>query len=452
MSALSNRRSAWRHLALSGVAAVMLAGCGSDDPSEPAAQAPAASPAPPAPALAPAPTTLKSATDVGPPLTPNQLDSVVAVSTAAGLAGASRCAVQVVEIVYATTAPDGMPAQASGAVMIPSGPGCEGPYPLVAYSPGTDLQRTRSMANVGDPEVQLVAAMLASQGFVVAATDYLGYSKSDLPYYPYLHAASEATASLEALRAAQELGTQRGVGLNGKVFVTGYSQGGHASMATQKAIETGTVPEFSLAGAGHMSGPYNLSGSVNAALGDLPLGDLGSTFYIPFTVTSLQKVYKNLYTTPGDFFQAPYDATIERIFPSPSGVSVSDLIAQDKLPVLLSSLVTEGFIAAALNPASALHRAFVANSPTDFAPKARTLLCGGSKDPVVRYQNTRDAVAAFQAAGSTAVTSFDVENEPSYANLLRDDLVPVGVNGGYHASRVPPLCLLQVRNLFLTLR
>lgn len=451
MLALANRRSAWRHLALSGVAAVLLAGCGNDDPSEPAAQAPAAAPAPPA-VPAPAPTTLKSATDVGPPLTPNQLDSVVAISTAAGLAGASRCAVQVVEIVYATSAPDGTPAQASGAVMIPSEPGCEGPYPLVAYSPGTDLQRTRSMANIGDPEVQLVAAMLASQGFVVAATDYLGYAKSDLAYHPYLHAASEATAALDALRAARELGILRGVGLNGKVLVTGYSQGGHASMATQKAIETGTVSGFTLAGAGHMSGPYNLSGSVSAALGDLPLGNLGSTFYISFTVTALQKVYKDLYTAPGDFFQAPYDATIEGIFPSPPGVSVDDLIAQGKLPVLLSNLVTEGFIAAAMNPASALHRAFVANSPTDFAPKARTLLCGGSKDPVVRYQNTRDAVAAFQAAGSTAVTSFDVENEPSYANLLRDNLAPVGVNGGYHASRVPPLCLLQVRNLFLTLR
>ena len=374
MTALCKRRGAWRFLALSGVAAMLLAGCGSDDSSEPAVQAPVASPAAPPPA--PAPTTLKSATDVGPPLTPNQLDSVVAVSTAAGLAGASRCAVQVVEIVYATTAPDGTPAQASGAVMIPSGPSCEGPYPLVSYAPGTDLQRTRTMANVGDPEVQLVAAMLASQGFVVAATDYLGYSKSDLPYHPYLHASSEATASLDALRAARELGTQRGVGLSGKVFVTGYSQGGHASMATQKTIETSTASEFALAGAGHMSGPYNLSGSVNASLGDLPLGDLGSTFYIPITVTSLQKVYKNLYTTPGDFFQAPYDATIEGIFPSPSGVSVQDLIAQDKLPVLLGSLVTEGFIAAALNPTSALHRAFVANSPTDF--------CTQGKDPAVR--------------------------------------------------------------------
>jgi hypothetical protein len=49
------------------------------------------------------------------------------------------------------------------------------------------------------------------------------------------------------------------------------------------------------------------------------------------------------------------------------------------------------------------------------------------------------------------VTVFDVEADPAYAPLLRDDLLPVDINAGYHASLVPPLCLLQVRNLFLTL-
>lgn len=335
--------------------------------------------------------------------------------------------------------------------MIPSGPACAGPFPLVAYSRGTDLNKARALAAPGDDEAQLVAALLASLGFIVAATDYLGYASSTFPDHPYLHSSSEATANLDALRAAREVAAQRGVALNGKVFVTGYSQGGHASLATQKLIETSHATEFALAGAGHMSGPYNLVGSVTQALSSLPLGDLGSTYYIPFTVTSLQKVYKDLYATPSQFFEDPYDAVIEGLFPAPSNVSLQDLIQQGRLPVLLGGLVTDDFVRAALDVTSPLHRSLDANSPIDFAPRAPTLLCGGSRDPVVTYDNARDAIAAFQAAGSSSVSAFDVEEEPAYAGLLPDDANPVDVNPAYHASLVPPLCLLKVRNLFLTL-
>ncbi len=357
-----------------------------------------------------------------------------------------------VEMTYATVAPDGLtPVDASGVVMIPTGRACPGPFPLVSYSRGTDLDKARALASAGDDEAQLVASLVASQGFMVAATDYLGYARSTWPDHPYLHADSEASASIDALRAARDLAARRNLPLSGKVFVTGYSQGGHASMATQKLIESRYATEFTLAGAGHMSGPYNLIGSVQDALARLPLGDLGSTYYIPFTVTSLQNVYKDLYATPGQFFKSPYDATIEGLFPGPSEVGLQDLIVQDKMPLLLSSLVTDDFIKAALNPASTLYRALTLNSPTDFAPKAPTLLCGGSRDPVVGFDNATEALSAFQAAGATSVSIYDVESEPLYEPLLRDDLVPVDLHTGYHASLVPPLCLLQVRNRFLTL-
>ncbi len=447
------RSGHWRRLATAGMAAALLAGCGlNDDDDEAATPPPVATPAPvPAPPAQDG-SNLKAAADVGAPLSTVQLDAAVAATTAASFAGASRCDVQMVDITYATVAPDGVtPVDVSGVVMLPGGAACPGPFPLVAYSRGTDLEKARAMATPGDEEAQLVAAMLAAQGFVVAATDYLGYARSTWPDHPYLHADSEASANVDALRAARALAGQRNIGLNGKVFVTGYSQGGHASMATQKAIESKLAAEFSLAGAGHMSGPYDLVGSVQEALAKLPLGDLGSTYYIPFAVTSLQKVYGNLYGTPSEFFRPPYDATIETLFPAPSDVSLQDLIAEDKMPLLLGSLVTEDFIRAALDPASGLHVALSRNSPTGYAPRAPTLLCGGSRDPVVSFSNAEKAAAAFQAAGATSVAVYDVEDEPSYAALLRDDLVPVDIHAGYHASQVPPLCLLQVRNLFLTL-
>ena len=447
----------WSRLALAGLVAAVLASCGDTDHDVGESPTPAAAPTPVAPApiaaAAPAavPKVLTVAADTGPPLAAAQLDLVVATTAAAGLAGAARCDVQMVEIVYSTPAPNGtMPTQASGALMIPTGPACVGPFPLVAYSRGTELDKTRALAAPGDEEAQLVAALLASQGFVVAATDYLGYAKSTYPDHPYLHSNSEASANTDALRAAREVAAQRGVPLDGKVFVAGYSQGGHASLATQKLIESTYATEFQLAGAGHVSGPYNLVGSIRQALDRLPLGELGSTYYVPFAVTSLQKVYGDLYATPGQFFKNPYDATIEGLFPGPATVSLADLILQHKLPVLLGSLVTDAFVSAAEDTNSALYRALSINSPIDFQPKAPTLLCGGSRDPLVAYDNTRDALAAFQASG--VVSAIDLEDEPAYDDLLRDDLIPVEIHTGYHTSQVRSLCLLQVRNHFLTLK
>jgi hypothetical protein len=142
---------------------------------------------------------------------------------------------------------------------------------------------------------------------------------------------------------------------------------------------------------------------------------------------------------------------VEGLFPGPPGVGLEDLVLEGKLPLLLGSLVTDKFVSAALDPASPLRAALALNSPTGFAPKAPTLLCGGSKDPVVNFDNTLGALAAFQAAGAATVSAVDVESNPSYAGLLRDDVIPVDLHTGYHASLVPPLCLLEVRRLFLTL-
>ena len=50
-------------------------------------------------------------------------------------------------------------------------------------------------------------------------------------FHPYLHARSEATASVDMLRAGRNYCASNNIGLNGQVFLAGYSQGGHTEMA-----------------------------------------------------------------------------------------------------------------------------------------------------------------------------------------------------------------------------
>ena len=154
------------------------------------------------------------------------------------------------------------------------------------------MQKPRTLANPQDRETFLLTAMYAAQGYAVVATDYLGYAKSTFPYHPYLHADSEARSVLDSIRAARLAAPTAGGSLSGKVMFTGYSQGGHSSMAAHRAAERDFASEFNVVAGAHLAGPYNLSGSFK-----LPDAIAGYQFFVPFLVTSYQKVYGDVYKT-----------------------------------------------------------------------------------------------------------------------------------------------------------
>ena len=152
------------------------------------------------------------------------------------LSGSAKCDVKVISLNYVTPGAKGESSNASGVLLMPSGTDCTGPAPLVAYAKGTDVQKPRTLANPADSETGLLAAMYAGQGYAVVATDYLGFAKSNYSFHPYLHADSEASSVIDSIRAARNAMSAVGGTLNGKVMLTGYSQGGHASMAARRSI------------------------------------------------------------------------------------------------------------------------------------------------------------------------------------------------------------------------
>ena len=197
-------------------------------------------------------------------LTTAQIDGSTKASGLQALTGLAKCDVKVVAINYSTKGPKNEDTNASGALLVPSGPvgsACNIAAPLVAYAKGTDMQKPRTLANPQDSETFLLAAMYAAQGYAVVATDYLGYAKSAFPYHPYLHADSEARSVLDAVRAARLAAPVAGASLSSKLMFTGYSQGGHSSMAAHRAAERDNASEFNVVAGAHLAGPYNLSGS-----------------------------------------------------------------------------------------------------------------------------------------------------------------------------------------------
>ena len=144
---------------------------------------------------------------------------------------------------------------------------CRGARPILLYAHGTTTDRAFDMTNLqGDPngEALIMAALFASQGYIVVAPDYAGYGGSTLPYHPYLVADQQSkdmidasTAARSALPAVAAPGTTD----DGRLFITGYSQGGYVAMATQRAMQ---VAGMTVTASAPMSGPYAMAAFVDA--------------------------------------------------------------------------------------------------------------------------------------------------------------------------------------------
>jgi len=364
------------------------------------------------------------------------------------LSGPAKCDVKVIGLNYITPGAKGEVSNASGVLLLPTGADCGVAAPLVAYAKGTDVQKPRTLANPADSETGLLAAMYAGQGYAVVATDYLGFAKSTYSFHPYLHADSEATSVIDSIRAARQAIPSMGGSLNGKVMLTGYSQGGHASMAAHREIEKSLSSEINVVAGAHLAGPYNLSGSMK-----LPDAIAGYQFFVPYLITAWQKIYGNIYSNVNDAFKAPYAAGIESLLPSPT-LNYTTLVTSGKLPGIngetpnqaRDALFQTAFSSDILtNPNNPTFLAAKKNDLLDWSPKSQTMLCSGSGDPTVPQAVHQTVMkAAFDAKGLTNVTSVDVHPMivQTYGPITMSNIA------NYHGSYAPPFCHAAAKSLF----
>jgi hypothetical protein len=235
------------------------------------------------------------------------------------LTGNPACGVDFYYVKFWTVGGAGESTESSGALMVPTGAatGCSGARPIVLYAHGTNPDKTLNIADVTNPsnsEGVLIAAMFAAQGYIVVAPNYAGYDISTLGYHPFLNAEQQSGEMIDILAAARTalpktLSSATSDG--GKLFITGYSEGGHVAMATQRALEAGGAV---ITGAAPLSGPYALEAFGDAIFfGNV---NLGSTVFAPLISTSYQKAYGNIYSTPADLYSATYVNGIESLLPS----------------------------------------------------------------------------------------------------------------------------------------
>ncbi|MBS0401949.1 MAG: esterase [Proteobacteria bacterium] len=394
-------------------------------------------------------------------LTPDQIDAATAASGLQALTGKATCGVKILALNYATIGAKGEPgANSSGALMVPTGPAgstcATAATPLLAYAHGTVVSKPITMADPNNAETMLLAAFYAAQGYSVVASDYLGYAQSTYAYHPYLHADSEASSVIDSIRAARNAAGTVGVKFSGKVMVSGYSQGGHSSMATQRTAEAANAGEINLVAGAHLAGPYNLAGAMK-----VPDAIAGYQFFVPFIITSWQKVYGNVYDKPEDAFKAPYVTGIENLLPSPT-YTYTTLVTSGKLPGGTPNQARDALMQPAFlqmmqtNDKAGISVDAQKNTLFNWIPKAPTLLCGGAGEPTVPPAvHQLPMFANFQANGVKNVGSVDVDAQIQAVfgpggKAPTDPASPefAAYYGAYHGTYEPPFCMAAARQFF----
>jgi hypothetical protein len=335
-----------------------------------------------------------------------RVDSILNVRSG-GLANAFvdvRYGVDVYTVIYQTIDGRGKPTRASGLIFLPKG--MDRPASMVSYQHGTINKKDETPSRNFNSGEFAIGLIMAGEGYVSAIPDYLGLGYGP-GMHPYCHAPSEATAVIDMLRATKKLAAQYHLALNGKLFLLGYSQGGHATMAAHKYIETQYSDEFTVTASAPMSGPYDLQ-DVQAQY-IIKDEDYPDPSYLPYVIFGYRAVYPELMENPYDFFKPEYAATLPDLFNGEYNSGYinrflptvpNQMMRADALKLFKSDVHSTVF--------PFRMRLRESNTYLGWTPKApiKMLYCSGDRS--VAWQNAAVALDYFRSRGATNVEALDV--------------------------------------------
>ena len=243
-------------------------------------------------------------------------------------------------------------------------------------------------------EAYLAGTLGASmeKGYLVVMPDYLGFGESNIMLHPYQHKASLASASLDMLRAAKEFAAKQELPLRKGIYLSGYSEGGYASMALHQEIEAAAAQEFTVLANLPGAGAYDMVSTAQWVVSqDRNLPHLASTFYTWVLLTYNQMYGINMPLT-------------EMLTPENAQKVATAIAEGNPLKANLSlnpkELFTSKFIQGITEETNtAFIQALRQNDVYDWAPKAPITLFHAPGDDIVPALNSQIAVEALKSNG-----------------------------------------------------
>jgi len=207
------------------------------------------------------------------------------------------------ELIYTTKWHDGTSIKASGLYFAPTNQKEE--IPQLIYHHGTKIKVERTNEIYRETAI---CAGFSADGYAVLMPDYIGLGKGEKTHL-YQHTDSESDAAIDMYFAVQKLNKLIALKTNKQLYLTGYSQGGHACLATHKKLQE-DFPEIAITASSPMSGAYHMSGDQ----ADVMFSPYKDPAYLPYLLMTYNEVYKITGPSYSDLFIAPYDSLIPILY------------------------------------------------------------------------------------------------------------------------------------------
>jgi len=318
--------------------------------------------------------------------------------------------------------------QQSGLMWIPYTWGRRLDAPVITYLHGTQLYRNcapsrfsiNPLAVLSSPDPTgalnayvevVVGALMASTGYIVVMPDYEGFGDSTA-IHPYMHM-SLGNSARDAVAAAKAVLTGS-VRPNGKVFLTGYSEGGYATLVAAKAFQQAGLP---VSGVVPCDGAYDISGTMlDQMLSGLPVK-------VPYYLLYVASGYKATYGNLLDYylFLRPYYGNLlthGNPFDGNHTHADIDALGLPQVPadMLLGS---PGYPPDSLVPGGSVYNLLAANNGyAGWVPLAPLVFVHCPVDDIVPYQNAVVARSYLIAAAQSYLG-------PLFNPLMIPDIVDV---------------------------
>lgn len=323
-----------------------------------------------------------------------------------GVADAIDC----YRVLYPSSDENGKPVEMSGLLALPHD---AAPRGLVSFQHGTTSNREIVPSNLSTDGLA-AAIVFAGNGYAVIAPDYEGLGVSQGPH-PYYVAADTARAVVDMIHAARHIAGVPAA----PPFLIGFSEGGYASLAAQRALE---AEGEKVLGTAAVAGAFNLR-SISLPWTLKGLSPQASV-YLALWVRGYATRYRHPLNTA---FTPHYAVLVPRLIDEQlSGAEIVKALPRDP-----RALFTPEALRAILgNSDFWLVRALQENEMGDWSAKAPIRLYYGSRDVDVPPLEATTTVRQMAARGS---------------DIRATDIGPVGHDGSILIAA--PLILDWLRSL-----
>ena len=333
--------------------------------------------------------------------------SVSTIKLAAESAGYSQFSkymkytIKLYKIKYNTTY-KGQPIVASGLISYPTGLSDSMPTMIVGNYQSYADKDTPSEFDF--PNNFTFFAAIASTGYLTLIPDMLGFGETKDKVFPMRNYEHTANAMIDFIYASEEFVKAIKLGVNGKKFLTGYSEGGYIAMATLKMIEERPASGISIDATAVGGGGYNL---VNILKNEIII----TTYDFPSDIAMLLYSYNSMYDWNRpllDFFNEPYASRIPVLFNGEYNRQEINQQLTNSLDIFLNNDFLNN-LRSDSDDELVLITALSNNSVDNWTPKSLLSIIHGRNDEIIPFFDSEETYNKMVANGSTSVTFTPIE-------------------------------------------